>query len=206
MPITENVVRYIRKVASPILRDVAPDAAEIMVDSSTNTLQFHSSGQKEAVDLSNTQTVSGTKTFSGTVTHSGATVFTGATSGVRRAVSRTSADTITIGASDSGTVYIATKTSATQVFTLPAAATGGLQYSFVCAHASGEINVAVATGDNIIGKTHGAENGTGILSTATTGLLLNTAASNVVGDFCTLVSDGATTWFMVAVAGVWSGT
>lgn len=213
MPITENVVRFIRRVASPVLGSgPGPDSAEIIADATTDTLKFNSGGAKEVFDLSNTQTVTGTKTFSGAVTLSGTTTlsgtaaFTGATTGVRGAASVTAADTIAIGAVDSGTVYIATKSSATQVFTLPLAATAGLRYSFVCAHASGEIHVGVGTGDNIIGKTHGAENGTGLSSTATTGLLKNTAATNVVGDFCTLVSDGITTWYMVSVAGVWSVT
>lgn len=210
--ISDHVARLIRAIASPVLRSNDPDATEIAVDKTTNTLVFLSNGQKVAVDASNTQTIAGNKTLTGTTTLSGTTnlsgavAFTGATTGVRRAASITSADTISPAAADSGTVYIFTKSSATQVLTLPAAATAGLEYTFVCGHASGEINVGVATGDNIVGKTHGAENGTGLSSTATTGLLKNTAASNVVGDFTTLVSDGATTWYMVAVAGVWSVT
>jgi hypothetical protein len=188
-------------------------AAAIGVERETGNLVFHSrAGTRKVVDNFSDQTVAGNKNLTGTTTFTGPQTFTGdatfngSINGARGGVSVTSADTIAVGASASNTTYIATKGSATQVFTLPAAATPGLIYSFVCAHASGEIHVGVQEGDNIIGKTHGAENGTGILSTATTGLLKNTAASNVVGDFCTLVSDGVTTWYMVAVAGVWSAT
>jgi hypothetical protein len=181
-------------------------AAAIAVESG-GVLAYRGFGATRRVvnDFSD-QTIAGAKTLTGTTTLSGTTAFTGATTGVRAAVSVTAADTATYAATDSGLVVIATKGSATQVFTLPAAATPGVQFTFVCAHASGEIRVGVATGDNIIGKTHGAQDGTGLVSTATTGLLLNTAAGNVVGDFVTLVSDGITTWYMVAVAGAWSVT
>jgi hypothetical protein len=181
-------------------------AAAIAVESG-GVLAYRGFGATRRVvnDFSD-QTIAGAKTLTGTTTFSGTTAFTGATTGVRAGVSVTSADTATYATTDSGLVVIATKGSDTQVFTLPAAATPGLQFTFVCAHASGEMHVGVATGDNIIGKTHGAENGTGLVSTATTGLLKNTAGTNVVGDFCTLVSDGITTWYMVAVAGVWSVT
>jgi hypothetical protein len=124
---------------------------------------------------------------------------------VRRAVV-VGTDAVVITAAASGTVYIATKPDQTpdQIFTLPAAATPGLQYTFVCGHGTGQISIAVATGDNIIGKTQPAENGTAVATTATTGVLINTVATNVIGDFCTLVSDGITTWYMVALAGVWA--
>lgn len=164
----------------------------------------------QAVDNANTQTVAGNKTFSGTNTHSGGNTFSGAvtfsaaTAGVRRAVSVAASANVSVTAAASGTVYIDTLGSGTSTFTLPAASTAGLTYSFVCGDAAGEIIVAVGTGDNIIGKTHGAENGTGISTTATTGVLKNTAASNVLGDFTTLVSDGTTHWYMVSVAGVWA--
>lgn len=116
----------------------------------------------------------------------------------------TTSATPTFTAALSGTTYICAATTGTQTITLPAAATAGLEIRLVCGHASGEIIVAVATGDNIVGKIHGAENATGISTTATTGVLKNTAATNVVGDHCTLVSDGVTTWYMTSVAGVWA--
>jgi len=120
----------------------------------------------------------------------------------------TAADTLTLTAAMTGTTIIATKTSATQVFTLPAAATPGLNYRFVCGvgNSASEIQVAVGTGDNILGKIHASNDGTALASTVTTGVLKNTAATNVVGDFVKLVSDGITTWYMAEEAGVWSAT
>ena len=178
------------RIGTPLRRWLSADAATVTTD------------QLTAVGLF----ASGTTTLAGNTSVTGAAAFTNSTSGIRRTVSVTTADTIAITADDSGKVYFATKASATQVFTLPTAATAGLQYTFVCGHADGEIHVAVTGAQDIAGKTHGAENATGIISTATTGLLKNTAASNVVGDFATLVSDGVSRWYMVTVAGVWSVT
>lgn len=141
-------------------------------------------------------TVSGATTFTGSVT------FTGATTGVRASTEAITAETESIGAADSGKVYVQTRSSTTVTFSLPAAQ-AGLTYTFVCGHASSEILINPATGDAIVGKTHGAENGTGIAPAAGTGIK-NTAATNVVGDFCTLVALDDTTWYMTAVAGVWA--
>jgi hypothetical protein len=184
-----------------------PGAAQIAVETVTHNLVFRGgNATRKAIDNFSDQTVAGDKTLTGTTTLTGTAAFTGATTGVRRPSTVTTADTRTLTAAESGAVMICTKASATQVFTLPLAATAGLMFSFVCGHASGEIHIGVGTGDNIVGKTDGAADGTGLVSTATTGLLKDTAASNVVGDHVTLVSDGATTWFMVAVAGAWSVT
>ena len=206
--VLEHIVRYIRSIPGPALT-AEPGAVELAHDATTGTLKFASGATtKEVADLSTAQTVTGAKTFSGASTFSGATTFTGATGGVRRGVSVTLADTIAIAAADSGTVYIATKTTATQVFTLPLAATAGLTYTFICGQgaAGSEIHIGVSTGDLIAAKTHAANDGTGLLTTATTGLLKNTAASNVVADTITLVSDGITSWYATAQTGVWSAT
>lgn len=140
----------------------------------------------------------------GDFTVTGDISFTGAVTGGAGGALITTADTPTLSASQSGLTVIATKATATQVFTLPAASAGaGLKFTFVCGDAGGEINIDPGTGFNIIGKTHGAENGTGI--SVTNGAdIKNTAASNVLGDFVTLVSDGVDTWYMTAVAGVWA--
>lgn len=115
----------------------------------------------------------------------------------------TTAATATLTGEDSGATIVGTASSGTQVFTLPSAAVPGRRFTFVCGHASGEILVNPITGQNIVGKTHGAENATGI-STANDAGIKNTAATNVVGDFCTLVSAGGTTWYMTSVAGIWA--
>lgn len=208
--VSDNIMRWIRSIASPALGTDAQGASELALDAATDTLKFGTKGNttKEILDLSTTQTVTGNKTFSGSTAISGALTLTGAVAGVRDSVSVTLADTVAITTAQSGTVFICTKTSATQVLTLPAAATAGLCYTFVCGAgaAGGEIQVAVGTGDNIVGKTHAANDGTGLVSTVTTGLLKNTAATNVVADMITLVSDGITTWYSIAQTGVWSVT
>jgi len=141
-------------------------------------------------------------TLSGALTVSGATTFTGATTGLRHNTESISAATKTVTSAMSGRMFVDVLGSGTTTFTLPDAV-AGLTYTFVCGNASGEILINPQSGDAIVGKTHGAENGTGIAPAAGTGIK-NTAATNVVGDFCTLVALDGTTWYMVAVAGVWA--
>lgn len=185
---------HIRRVRGTARLRHRGDAVELATDDS-GILQFRAQdGQTKAVDDTHDFTIAGDLAF------------TGATTGVRGAASVTAADTASLTAAQSGLVVIATKGSATQVFTLPLAATAGLTYSFVCGHADGEIHLAVGTGDRIVGKTSGAEDGTGLITTVSSGLLKNTASSNVVGDFTTVVSDGSVSWYMTAVAGAWSAT
>jgi hypothetical protein len=112
------------------------------------------------------------------------------------------ADTEAVAAAESGKVYVQTRSSTTVTFTLPAAA-AGLTYTFVCGHANSEILITPAAGDAIVGKTHGAQDATGIAPAAGTGIK-NTAATNVVGDHCTLVALDDVTWYMTSVAGVWA--
>jgi hypothetical protein len=112
------------------------------------------------------------------------------------------AETEAVDAAESGKVYVQTRSSTTVTFTLPAAA-AGLTYTFVCGHASSEILITPASGDAIVGKTHGAQDATGLAPAAGTGIK-NTAATNVVGDHCTLVALDTTTWYMTSVAGVWA--
>lgn len=141
--------------------------------------------------------------FGNTVEFDGAVQFDGLVTGRRRDVAVVTGDT-TLTAAESGKVLVDNKGSATTTFTLPdAGTTEGIEFTFMCGNASGEILITPASGDLIVGKTHGAENGTGIAPAAGTGIK-NTAATNVVGDFCTLVFDGVDTWRMASVAGVWA--
>lgn len=158
--------------------------------------------------LTGNNTFTGTNTFSGSLVASGgvtgnvtgtATAVSGAVTVTAEAVSGASE---TVSAAESGKVYVQTASSGTTTFTLPDAA-AGLHYSFVCGHASGEILINPQATDAIVGKTHGAENGTGIAPAAGTGIK-NTAATNVVGDFCTLACLDGVTWYMTSVAGVWA--
>lgn len=144
-------------------------------------------------------TLIGNNTFTGTNTFSGTLVVSG---GITATTENVAAATEAVSASESGKVYVDTLGSGTTTFTLPAAAPG-LTYTFVAGSAAGEILINPQAGDAIVGKTHGAENGTGIAPAAGTGIK-NTAATNVIGDHCTLVALDTTTWYMTSVAGVWA--
>ena len=112
--------------------------------------------------------------------------------------------TITVAASDSGTTYIAKRSSSTQTFTLPSASTAGLTYTFINGHVDGMIYIKGQSGDTINCKSNA--DGTDRVSVsvlATTGLR-NNAATNVLGDNITLVSDGISTWWMTAQSGIFS--
>lgn len=126
-----------------------------------------------------------------------------------RTVNVTTAATQTMTENDSFNVTVATKSSATQTFTLPKASTvPGAQYTFICGHASGEINLAVDAADSIVGLTFaaiGADADTGNISTTAGSGVKNTAATNVIGDGITLISDGVLTYFIQGVAnGIWA--
>lgn len=145
-------------------------------------------------------TVDSTVTINDDVTITGA-LASGTIAG-RCLTEAVTAETETVAAAESGKVYVQTRTSTTVTFTLPTP-TAGQTFTFVCGNAGSEILINPGTGKAIVGKTSGADDGTGIAPAAGTGIK-NTAATNVVGDFCTLVALDTTTWYMVAVAGVWA--
>lgn len=109
------------------------------------------------------------------------------------------ADTYALTVDDSNTTYIATKASATQVYTLPAVQ-AGLVYSFVCANAAGEILIN-PTG-SVVFNIKASEGGAAVATVAGTGIK-NTAATNVAGDRITLISDGSA-WYAVQQSGIWA--
>lgn len=139
-------------------------------------------------------------TLSGDLTLSGSTTFSGATSGLRRQYTAADSNT-TVTAAQSGTVFLENAGSGTTTFTLPAATTEGLEYTFICGDAGGEILIDPQTGEKISIKA--TADGANVAPAAGTGIK-NTAASNVVGDLITLVSDGTDTWVMTAIAGTWA--
>jgi len=100
-----------------------------------------------------------------------------------------------------GQVAICTKSSGNQTFTLPPAQTYGLPYTFVCANAGGEILVNPVGTDTISIKA--SEGGASVITAAGVGIK-NTAATNVVGDHVTLISDGVSQWVMIAQSGTWA--
>ena len=112
--------------------------------------------------------------------------------------------TITVAASDSGTTYIAKRSSSTQTFTLPSASTAGLTYTFINGHVDGMIYIKGQSGDTINCKSNADGTDRVSVSVAATTGLRNNAATNVLGDNITLVSDGITTWWMIAQSGIFS--
>jgi len=109
--------------------------------------------------------------------------------------------TIAVSAAVNNKVFIATKASATQTFTLPAASYTGLQYTFICGNVGGEIKILGSVGDTINCKAANA--GASVSVAANTGIK-NTAATNVLGDTITLVSDGISTWYGIAQSGIFA--
>ena len=124
-----------------------------------------------------------------------------------RNVITTTASAVTLTAADSGNTYYCTASSGTQTFTLPAAASG-LEFTFVCGHASGEILITPVTGDAIRTMAFaaiGADADTGAVAPAAGTGIKNTAATNVVGDNITLRCLDATTWQGISMPqGIWA--
>ena len=141
--------------------------------------------------------------FGSTMSISGAVSFTGGTAGITRTAEiqlTGTGDTLTAG--ESGLTMIATKASATQTFVLPSAATAGLFFTFICGSASGEILIDPAGSENITTKATN-DAGASVAPAGGTGIK-NTAATNVLNDYLTLVSDGVDTWYTVAQSGIWA--
>ena len=112
--------------------------------------------------------------------------------------------TITVAASDSGTTYIAKRSSSTQTFTLPSASTAGLTYTFINGHVDGMIYIKGQSGDTINCKSNADGTDRVSVSVAATTGIRNNSATNVLGDNITLVSDGISTWWMTAQSGIFS--
>jgi hypothetical protein len=99
----------------------------------------------------------------------------------------------TVTAADSGTVFIAD--AADLVFTLPSTAKG-LVFTFVCA--------ALSTGTGLSVSPATAD---GINEGATNKDLINTGATDVIGDSVTLIGTGvagAQGWFQIGKVGIWA--
>lgn len=125
-----------------------------------------------------------------------------------RSVIRTTASARTLTDKESNSVVIQALNSATQTFTLPSAAVAGRQFTFICGGASGECLINPATGEKIVLQVLsaiGADADTAQISNTTTGIK-NTAATNVLGDSITLMSDGVDTWFSTVglPTGIWA--
>lgn len=154
-------------------------------------------------------TLGGDLTFTGTNTHTGSETFSGAVaitgsltaSGGSTIVVSQSAlvgATVVLTAADSGKVLINRSTSGSPSWTLPAATTAGLRYTFICANTTAGFTV---TGAQVI---HAKTTATGTAITTTT-TLTNTQATAVVGDCIQIVSDGSV-WWMTHQTGIFAAS
>jgi len=111
--------------------------------------------------------------------------------------------TLTLTAAMNGRTTVATLGSGTSTFTLPLAATyPGYRHTFICGDAAGEILITPNAADQISAKGL-VDHSTSVKPTAGTGIK-NTAATNVLGDHITLISDGVNTWHELSGAGIWA--
>lgn len=178
----------------------------IYIEDQLPVVKYEGLNTAKATSLGSTLAVTGAATLSSTLAVAGITN-TGAMVGSRMNVVRGTDATYTLTTALSGTVYVATKTSATQTYTLPAVATAGVYFTFICGHASGEILITPQASEAIVVTTFaavGADADTAIVApTAGTGIK-NTAATNAIGDSITLVSDGVQ-WNGVGISsGIWA--
>ena len=121
----------------------------------------------------------------------------------RHAAIVATATTLTLTSAMSGRVIIATLGSGTQTFTLPlTTVAAGLSYTFVCGSAAGEILITPNAADQISIKATG-DQGASVVPAAGTGVK-NTAATNVLNDHITLVSDGVSLWYTIGQSGIWA--
>jgi len=116
-------------------------------------------------------------------------------SGIRRKVNLAAA-TQTLNATQSGERFVG---AADAVFTLPAAAAGtkGVWYEFECGALS------VATGLSISPNAADHIRGNGLTSTDDKDLI-NSGASDRLGDSVRLYCDGADGWIIEAIVGTWA--
>ncbi len=108
----------------------------------------------------------------------------------------------TLLAAESGKIIKATKSSATQAFTLPVATAKGVVFTFICGHADGEIKIDPAGSDKIKCKATN-DDGASVAPAGGTGIK-NTAATNIIGDYITLIADGVDQWDCIAQSGIWA--
>jgi len=106
--------------------------------------------------------------------------------------------TVVLTAVQSGGVFQNRSTSGSPSWTLPAATTAGLEYTFITANTTTGFTI---TGAQVI---HAKTSATGTAITTTT-TLTNTQATAVVGDAITIVSDG-TAWWITAQTGIFAAS
>lgn len=142
-------------------------------------------------------------TFTGANTHTGSETFTGSVSMSGGSVvpvtqSALVGATVVLTAANAGGVFINRSTSGSPSWTLPAATTAGLRFTFITANTTAGFTV---TGAQVI---HAKTSATGTAITTTT-TLTNTQGTAVVGDTVTIVSDGAV-WWMTHQSGIFAAS
>ena len=175
------------------------------IEGSLPVVQQNGLNTEKAANFGSTLAVVGATSLND-ATIAGTAAFTGATSGIKSTTVVGTDATYALTAAMSGGTWFATKSSATQTYTLPAVA-AGLKYTFICGHASGEILInptgSVVTTITTFGAV-GASPTTAIVATAAGTGIKNTAATNAIGDSITLISDGIG-WYSVGVtSGIWA--
>jgi hypothetical protein len=113
----------------------------------------------------------------------------------------TNAATETLTATDSGRWTVCTRTSTTQVFTLPVAA-AGLSYGFVTTSAASEVLLNPGNGTDVFQIKATIDAGASIVTAAGVGIK-NTAATNVVGDLIEIIGTTGV-WIMIRQSGIWA--
>lgn len=106
--------------------------------------------------------------------------------------------TVVLTPAQSGSVFQNRSTSGSPSWTLPAATTNGLEFTFTTANTTAGFTI---TGAQVIHAKTSAS-GTAITSTTT---ITNTQATAVVGDAITIVSDGAV-WWITAQTGIFAAS
>jgi hypothetical protein len=168
----------------------------ILVENTLNEIQYAGGiNSNKPVVLGSTLAVTGVATFTS------APIFNGGRASVVVTTPLVGA-TIVLTAANSGTTYIQASTSGTPSFTLPAAASG-LDFSFITGSTTNGYTITTGTASVINAKT--SASGTAIQSTATTGTIVNTQATAVVGDYLSLICDG-TNWWMKGQSGIFAKT
>lgn len=180
--------------------------SDYLLENYVPVVKYHGLNTDTAVTFGGAVTAESTLAVTGATTVGGTLSVTDAISGPFFHQTDVSAATIAVTTAMSGGTFLATKGSATQTYTLPAAA-AGLRYTFICGHADGEILINPTASDDITITTFaavGADADTAIVTTTGATGIKNTAATNAVGDSVTLVSDG-TKWFGVGItSGIWA--
>lgn len=173
----------------------------VYIEDQLPVVKYQGLNTQKPVSMESTLAVTGVITSTGGITNTGAVV------GNRMNAVRGTDATYTLTTALSGTVYVATKSSSTQTYTLPAVSTAGVYFTFICGHASGEILITPQASEAIVVTTFaavGADADTQIVAPAAGTGIKNTAATNAIGDSITLVSDG-TQWNGVGISsGIWA--